>query len=62
MVKFPTVEWIRELDKKLNADPDHTRIAHHWEWDLKIIIEPDGTPATTMDFVRCTRDVTDRFI
>jgi putative sterol carrier protein len=42
MAKFPTDEWIVELDKKLNTDPAYARIAHNWEWDLKFVIEPGG--------------------
>lgn len=41
-VVFPSVEWLNELDKKLNSDERYGGIAKNWEGDMVIVIEPDG--------------------
>ncbi len=48
MAKFPTDEWIVELENKLNTDQNYARIAHNWEWDLQFIIEPGGPLTNTV--------------
>jgi putative sterol carrier protein len=39
---FPTMEWLNELDAKLNTDARYAEIAKKWEGDMIIVIEPDG--------------------
>ena len=38
---FPSDEWLKELEAKLNADPHYARIAKNWEGDLFFIIEAE---------------------
>lgn len=40
MAKFPTVEWVRILMDKLNADEQYAKIARNWEGDLLCHIAP----------------------
>jgi putative sterol carrier protein len=37
---FPSEEWLRGLEAKLNSDSRYADIAKNWEGDLFIIIEP----------------------
>ena len=46
MAKFPTDEWLQALIDKLNSDEQYARIAHKWEGDMVVAIEPEG-PITT---------------
>ena len=39
---FPSMEWLNELDAKLNSDMRYADIAKKWEGDMTIVIEPDG--------------------
>ncbi len=39
---FPSLEWLKELETKLNSDPQYAEIAKKWEGDLIIVIEPEG--------------------
>ena len=39
---FPSVDWLNELDAKLNSDGRYAEIAKKWEGDMIIVIEPDG--------------------
>lgn len=39
---FPSEEWLKELETKLNVDPRYGEIAKNWEGDLFFFIEPDG--------------------
>jgi putative sterol carrier protein len=41
-VIFPSEEWLRGLENKLNSDPRYNEIAKNWEGDLLFLIEPDG--------------------
>lgn len=40
--KFPSPEWLTVLNDKLNSDQRYAKIAHGWEGDLTIVIEPAG--------------------
>ena len=40
---FPSEEWLKGLEDKLNSDPRYHEIAKNWEGDLLFFIEPDGT-------------------
>ncbi len=39
---FPTDEWMRATQEKLNADEKYGEVAKDWEGDLRIILEPDA--------------------
>ncbi len=39
---FPSLEWLNELDAKLNSDPRYADIAKKWEGDMTIVVEPEG--------------------
>ena len=42
-VRFPSPEWLKALEEKLNSDPQYARIAKKWEGDLVFQIEADDT-------------------
>ena len=39
---FPSEEWLKGLEAKLNSDTRYRDIAKDWEGDLFFFIEPDG--------------------
>jgi putative sterol carrier protein len=39
---FPSPEWLKELETKLNSDERYAQIAKNWEGDFYFILEPDG--------------------
>ena len=39
---FPSEEWLKGLEAKLNSDSQYNEIAKKWEGDLVFFIEPDG--------------------
>jgi putative sterol carrier protein len=39
---FPSEEWLKGLEVKLNTDQKYADIARNWEGDLFIVIEPKG--------------------
>ena len=39
---FPSEEWLKDLEAKLNSDERYNQIAKNWEGDLFFFIEPDG--------------------
>jgi putative sterol carrier protein len=41
-VIFPSEEWLKELEVKLNSDAAYAEVAKTWEGDLIFIIEPEG--------------------
>jgi putative sterol carrier protein len=41
-VIFPSAEWLKALEEKLNSDARYNAIAKNWEGDLCFQIEPDG--------------------
>jgi len=41
-VVFPSHEWLKELEEKLNSDQQYGKIASKWEGDLLFQIEPEG--------------------
>jgi putative sterol carrier protein len=43
MAKFPTDEWMTAIADKLNTDEQYARIAHKWEGDLFVLVEPGDT-------------------
>ena len=45
---FPSVEWLKEFEGKLNTDERYAQIARNWEGDMYFVIEPDGNLKTQM--------------
>ncbi len=43
MAMFPTTEWMEAIKEKLNTDQKYAQIAHNWEGDMLVFIEP-GSP------------------
>jgi putative sterol carrier protein len=41
-VSFPSEEWLRGLEERLNSDERYNQIARNWEGDLFFLIEPEG--------------------
>jgi len=39
---FPSEEWLKGLEEKINSDEKYANIAKNWEGDLIILIEPEG--------------------
>jgi putative sterol carrier protein len=39
---FPSIEWLKEFEAKLNSDEHYAQIARNWEGDMYFIIEPEG--------------------
>ena len=39
---FPSEEWLKELETRLNSDEKYADIAKNWEGDVFIVIEPRG--------------------
>lgn len=39
---FPSEDWLKELEAKLNSDERYAEIARNWEGDLLFFIEPEG--------------------
>lgn len=39
---FPTPEWLKSLENKLNGDEHYAKVAQKWEGDMYFIIESDG--------------------
>lgn len=40
---FPSAEWLRIFQDKLNSDEQYARAASQWEGDMYFIIEPEGS-------------------
>jgi putative sterol carrier protein len=47
---FPSEEWLRDLEKKLNSDDKYSEIAKNWEGDLLFFIEPEGNLKESLTF------------
>jgi putative sterol carrier protein len=41
-IYFPSPEWIKMLDEKLNSDLRYATVAKNWEGDICFVIEPGG--------------------
>jgi putative sterol carrier protein len=39
---FPSQEWLKALEARLNSDERYNQIAKNWEGDLFFFIEPQG--------------------
>ena len=47
---FPSEEWLKELEAKLNSDQRYAEIAKNWEGDLFYFIEPEGNLKERLTF------------
>jgi putative sterol carrier protein len=47
---FPSEEWLKGLEAKLNSDEKYAGIAKNWEGDLFFFIEPDGNLKEQLTF------------
>jgi len=47
---FPSEEWLRGLEHKLNTDQRYSEIAKNWEGDLMFFIEPAGNLKEPLTF------------
>ena len=47
---FPSEEWLKGLEIKLNSDERYGQIAKNWEGDLFFFIEPDGNLKEQLTF------------
>jgi putative sterol carrier protein len=45
---FPSAEWLKALEEKLNSDDHYGQIAKKWEGDLFFYIEPQGNLKETL--------------
>ena len=48
--QFPSLEWLQELELKLNSDEKYAQIAKKWEGDLVFLIEPEGNLKERLTF------------
>ena len=48
--QFPSLEWLRGLEQKLNSDEKYAQIAKKWEGDLLFFIEPEGNLKERLTF------------
>jgi putative sterol carrier protein len=48
--KFPSEEWLKDLESRLNTDERYRDIARNWEGDLFFIIEPEGNLKERLTF------------
>lgn len=39
---FPSEDWLKELEARLNSDERYAEIARNWEGDIFFYIEPEG--------------------
>ena len=47
---FPSEEWLKGLEEKLNSDPRYKEVAKNWEGDLLFFIEPEGNLDEVLTF------------
>lgn len=47
---FPSEEWLKGLEVKLNTDEKYNEIAKNWEGDLFFFIEPEGNLKERLTF------------
>jgi putative sterol carrier protein len=47
---FPSAEWLKELEAKINSDERYAEIAKTWEGDLFYNIEPEGNLKEKLTF------------
>lgn len=49
-VQFPSEQWLKGLEDKLNSDARYADIAKNWEGDLFFFIEPEGNLKERLTF------------
>lgn len=42
MPVFPSAEWLKTFEEKLNSDEKYAQVGKNWEGDMYFIIEPEG--------------------
>ncbi len=47
---FPSEEWLKGLEEKLNSDSRYKEVAKNWEGDLLFLIEPEGNLGERLTF------------
>ena len=47
---FPSAEWLKSLEDKINSDERYAEIAKTWEGDLLYNIEPEGNLKERLTF------------
>ncbi len=47
---FPSMEWLKSLEEKLNTDARYADVARKWEGDITIVIQPEGNLKERMIF------------
>jgi putative sterol carrier protein len=47
---FPSEEWLKGLEARLNTDERYNEIAKNWEGDLFFLIEPEGNLKEQLTF------------
>ncbi len=47
-IKFPSEEWLQELETRLNASESYAQAASTWEGDIIFVILPDDVYKETM--------------
>ena len=47
---FPSEEWLKDLEAKINSDERYAEIAKTWEGDLLYNIEPEGNLKERLTF------------
>ncbi len=45
--KYPSEEWLKELETRLNASETYAKAAATWEGDCIFVVQPDGTYTET---------------
>lgn len=48
--QFPSLEWLKGLETKLNTDEKYAQVAKNWEGDLLFLIEPEGNLKEKLTF------------
>jgi putative sterol carrier protein len=47
---FPSEEWLKDLEVKINSDERYAEVAKNWEGDLLFFIEPEGNLKERLTF------------
>ena len=47
---FPSEDWLKSLETKINSDARYREIAKNWEGDLFFFIEPEGSLKEQLTF------------
>ena len=50
MAIFPSEEWLKGLEQKINSDERYAEVAKNWEGDLFFHIEPEGNLKENLTF------------